>query len=187
MNLIKQYHNTLDKDFCNDIIRIYNESDNITPGVTFSGLNPLIKKTLDLHFKNIDKEKIVKYDTQLHSILNKYINEYFKEINCVSSNAQYIDRGFQIQRYIQNEGFYIYHHDEDINLQLKEMRILTYIFYLNTIEEGGETEFFGTTKIKPEQGKLVLFPAYWCFPHQGKMPISDDKYIVTGWLYKMLK
>ena len=186
MDLVKQYTNTLNKDFCDTIIRIYNESDKIHPGVTLNGLNTSIKKTFDLHFKNIDVEKIINYDTQLHSILNKYINEYFKEINCVHYNSEYLDKGFQIQKYIQNDGFYSYHHDGLIDLQLKEERMLTYIFYLNTVEEGGETEFFGTTKIKPEQGKLVLFPAYWCFPHKGLMPISNDKYIVTGWLYKKL-
>jgi hypothetical protein len=32
-------------------------------------------------------------------------------------------------------------------------------------------------------GKLLLFPASWVFPHRGKMPISEDKYIVTGWFH----
>ena len=60
---------------------------------------------------------------------------------------------------------------------------LTYIWYLNDVIEGGETEFFGNYKIKPEVGKLVLFPACWSFPHCGLMPISSNKYIITGWLY----
>ena len=185
MDLVKQYQNTLDKEFCEDIIRIYHESDEISPGVTYSGLNTLIKRTFDLHFKNIDEEKIIDYDTKLHSILNKYINEYLKDF-IIDNKTQYVDKGFQIQRYIQNDGFYIYHHDGHTDIQIKEERVLTYIFYLNTVDEGGETEFFGTSKIKPEQGKLVLFPSYWCFPHKGIMPISSDKYIVTGWLYKKL-
>ena len=186
MDLVKQYHNTIDAEFCNTIIKIYNESDKMYPGITHAGLDTSVKKTFDLHFKNIEHEKIIEYDTQLHSILNKYINKYVKEFN-IDTKIKYVDKGFQIQRYIKNDGFYVYHHDEHIDLRLKEMRILTYIFYLNTIDEGGETEFFGTTKIKPEQGKLVLFPAYWCFPHTGLMPISNDKYIITGWLYKKIK
>ena len=64
------------------------------------------------------------------------------------------------------------------------MRKLTFLWYINDVEEGGETEFFGNHKIKPEAGKLILFPASWTFPHCGKMPISDDKYIITGWLWE---
>jgi hypothetical protein len=36
--------------------------------------------------------------------------------------------------------------------------------------------------IKPKSGKLLIFPACWTYPHRGTMPISDDKYIITGWI-----
>ena len=61
-------------------------------------------------------------------------------------------------------------------------RIVTFLFYLNDVEEGGET-FFYNGKVKPEAGKLILFPATWTYNHKGNMPISNDKYIVTGWFY----
>jgi hypothetical protein len=48
---------------------------------------------------------------------------------------------------------------------------------------GGETEITGYIKIKPKTGSLLLFPATWTYPHCGKMPISNDKYIITGWVY----
>ena len=32
-------------------------------------------------------------------------------------------------------------------------------------------------------GKLLIFPATWTYMHRGNVPISEDKYIVTGWLY----
>ena len=63
-------------------------------------------------------------------------------------------------------------------------RVVSCLFYLNDEFEGGETELWGEKRIKPEKGNLLLFPAHWAFPHTGKMPISHDKYIITGWLYK---
>ena len=51
---------------------------------------------------------------------------------------------------------------------------------MNDIEEGGETYFYNG-KVKPEAGKLILFPATWTYNHKGNMPKSDDKYIITGW------
>ena len=62
--------------------------------------------------------------------------------------------------------------------------VITYIFYLNDVEEGGETEIRRKCKIKSKAGKLLLFPSCWTFPHRGVMPISDNKYIITGWLYQ---
>jgi hypothetical protein len=62
---------------------------------------------------------------------------------------------------------------------------LTYIWYLNDVNEGGETIIWDNHKIKPTTGKLLLFPATWTYPHSGLMPISNDKYIITGWIYQL--
>ena len=91
-----------------------------------------------------------------------------------------------MQKYKSNVGFYQYHHDshyakDEPNIRT---RILTFIWYLNNVDEGGETEFFkGRIKIKPEKGKLLFFPSTWTFMHKGNMPISGNKYIVTGCVY----
>jgi hypothetical protein len=88
-----------------------------------------------------------------------------------------------IQKYDKLDGKYIYHDDSFIDFNKNRYRVFTYLWYLNTVTEGGETVFWDSYKIKPEAGKLVLFPACWTFPHTGKMPISDNKYIITGWVY----
>jgi hypothetical protein len=90
---------------------------------------------------------------------------------------------FMIQKYDKLDGKYIYHDDSFIDFNKNRYRVFTYLWYLNTVTEGGETVFWDSYKIKPEAGKLVLFPACWTFPHTGKMPISDNKYIITGWVY----
>ena len=92
-----------------------------------------------------------------------------------------------IQKYEQNKGKYIYHNDSSIKLDKNKFRVITFLWYLNDVEEGGETEFFGYYKIKPECGNILLFPSGWIYPHCGKMPISSDKYIITGWLYKYIE
>ena len=39
-------------------------------------------------------------------------------------------------------------------------------------------------KIKPKKGRLLIFPSTWTYIHGGNTPISNDKYIVTGWFYR---
>ena len=58
-----------------------------------------------------------------------------------------------------------------------------YLFYLNDVNEGGETEFLHCgVSLKPVKGTLVYFPTNFPFVHRGNVPISSDKYIVTGWM-----
>ena len=90
---------------------------------------------------------------------------------------------FLIQKYKINEGGVKYHNDFYVNFAAKKSRIITFMWYLNDIEEGGETEFFGYHKIKPKKGNIVLFPSEWFISHCANCPISNDKYIVTGCIY----
>jgi len=64
------------------------------------------------------------------------------------------------------------------------MRVLTFIWYLNDIEEDGYTEFMDGTKVQPKTGRFCLFPATWEYHHRGYPPKSQTKYICTGWLHK---
>lgn len=62
-------------------------------------------------------------------------------------------------------------------------RLLFFILYLNTIEEGGETEFlYYRKRIKAQAGKLLVAPCGFTHTHRGNPPLEEDKYILTGWV-----
>jgi len=178
--------NSLSKSLCEEIIDRFEKEDKKRAGITFAGENKDIKDTLDFHLShNPDAWKDI--DKVLTNELSKALNLYFETINkdikiLVCDNLT--DLGFQIQKYNKGVGKYIFHNDHQIYLKDGMDRALTYIWYLNDVEEGGETSFFNKGKIRPEQGKLVLFPSCWTYPHAGIMPISSDKYIITGWVLK---
>jgi hypothetical protein len=88
-----------------------------------------------------------------------------------------------IHKYEKQKGKFSYHNDSLYDHKNKKYRILNYLWYLNDVDIGGETEFFGFYKIKPKKGNLIIFPSEWLFPHTGKIPISSDKYVVSGWIY----
>lgn len=62
-------------------------------------------------------------------------------------------------------------------------RYLVFLWYLNDVHEGGETWFpslsYGAA---PRAGRLLMFPPYWMYAHQGRAPLSSDKYILSTYL-----
>jgi hypothetical protein len=191
---------SIPKELCSDIIQYFEEEkDNWYKGVTASGVNNDIKDTFDFQIRTNDpKSKWFKVQNFLSQELNRNVNKYMKSLNDNPKynenrkdnqkfkliGAKYLTEAtFQMQKYLKNQGKYIYHNDFSVDFPEKKYRVITYLWYINTVEEGGETEVLGETSVKPEAGKLLLFPACWTFPHTGKIPISDDKYIITGWFY----
>lgn len=87
----------------------------------------------------------------------------------------------KVQRTGVGQGYHIWHY-ESSSVGFTR-RLLTYILYLNDVEEGGETEFLYLHKrIKPKAGTFVLFPAAFTHTHRGNPPLSNTKYVVTGWV-----
>jgi hypothetical protein len=192
MDLLYINENSLSKELCHEIIDKYeNEGECRTKGVTAQGFNPFVKNTLDFTIFKNEKWEII-HKTLYQEIarnLQKYIdkNSFINDNNNnkIINGTLWYDT-FMVQRYTKCEGKYIYHEDFHVNNDAS-YRVLTYLWYLNDVDEGGETEFFGNFKIKPKAGKLVIFPAFWTYPHTGLIPISNDKYILTGWIYKNYK
>lgn len=62
-------------------------------------------------------------------------------------------------------------------------RYLVFLWYLNDVAEGGETEFCDIgLKVAPRAGRLLMFPPFWMFQHAGLPPVSGDKYILSTYL-----
>jgi len=194
---------SLTTDFCKKVIKYYDDDNELKyQGVTYKGLDKRIKDTTDLIIPNKSHVES-KWDeindllsSELEKNLKKYISGLNTKSNYMSKNNYemdykhlhdklYLMSNFMIQKYDKNIGKYVYHDDGSVDIKKKNYRVVTYLWYLNDVEEGGETEFFGGDfKIKPEVGKLLFFPSFWCFPHRGNQPKSSYKYIITGWLYK---
>lgn len=195
MNLDLIYTNpfSISKQLCDEIIHLY-ERDTKTVGQIGMGVNRDVKDTLDLIIPNNGiwgdiftlleneiKKNIDKYiDILNNSVINNENNPFKYRVLDLET---FKTPTFMIQRYIKQIGKYTYHSDGRIDWEQKMTRVITFIWYLNTVDEGGETELWGNYIVKPEAGKILLFPACWTFPHTGKMPISDNKYIITGWIY----
>ena len=72
----------------------------------------------------------------------------------------------------------------EYNNQLANVRTaLAFMVYLNDVDEGGETEFlYQSKRIAPKFNRFVCWPAGWTHIHRGNPPLSNEKYVVTGWV-----
>jgi hypothetical protein len=201
MNFIYENDYSISPILCKEIIEMYENEEVKHKGRTLEGVNINVKDTFDFNIPHSHdtNSKWSKIEIFLYKELKNNLSKYIDQINCSNYKPEknnnidstifknntleaYI---FMIQKYNKGIGKYVYHDDFQIEKHSDKYkyRVITFLWYLNTIEEGGETEFWDSYKIKPLSGKLLLFPANWCFQHRGIMPISDNKYIITGWLY----
>lgn len=201
---VQIFDNVLLPEECERIIKLFNKhSKHQYKGIVLGDQDNSLKNTRkpkhtqELNITDVAKENkdFSEIDKLLYNRLQTYLNTYITKIkekvrtsNIKNENENnIIDTGYQIQKYKKNTGYYVNHVDSHVfntNIGIHD-RIITYIWYLNDINEGGETNFISNFKIKPVAGRLLFFPSTWSYPHAGLIPISSDKYIITGWIYQI--
>ena len=89
---------------------------------------------------------------------------------------------WRMHRYDPDKHYYKEHIDA-IDARTSK-RMLMMLYYLNTVEEGGETSFKTINiKVKPVEGRLAITPAWFGYPHSAVMPISNTKYMIKTYLH----
>jgi len=188
---------SLSNELCDRIISLFESQKEFqNAGVVGSDttdtkyiIDKTIKKTIDLEIPSDANESSIWFDIknslieEIQTNLSKYYERFMKLsfVDLIHKNKSI--NNFLIQKYKKNEGIFKYHSDYCVDFINRKTRIINFIWYLNDVEEGGETEFLGYYKIKPKKGNIILFPSEWFMPHCGKCPITNDKYIITGWIY----
>ena len=185
-------YNTLSEEFCNGVIGKFETDSRKRQGRLGSGKNSVvnvdIKDSVDLMISGLDDWK--EEDEVLFNSVNKCSQKYrnknlLEDIKIPILLDTMSDTGYQIQKTSPNSG-YSWHDDFDPSYDYTSnagVRVLSFIWYLNDVSEGGYTEFIDGTKIQPERGKFLIFPSTWNFIHRGFPPKKESKYIITGWLH----
>ena len=89
----------------------------------------------------------------------------------------------RIKKYEAAQGHRFAPHT-DANSMRDAPRFLALLFYLNTVAEGGETEFIHlNVVVPPTAGSVMVFPPFWMYPHAGRTPRSSDKYVLGTYLH----
>ena len=177
--LIKGWY--IDPQTCDDLISFFENNQHLHQvGKTRGPKQGKVSTDISFTPKSFNNfpDCIQKYFSELDLVLTEYKNLY--PILDYGIYPWGIFEGFNIQKYKPSEGF-LKIHCENSNIETSH-RILVFQTYLNTVTDGGETEFPEEgLKIKAEKGLTVLFPAGWTHPHKGCVSSTETKYIITGW------
>ena len=188
-NFISIYDNALTPPECK-FIRDYHDSDDYLLSIRQEGKT--LGDTVQKHWKDSHDRYMAMYidgayqNNGVNNIIAKSIKEYIEkykeenpELNLL--NKWVIRDNYNLQKYSPGGGYHILH-CENYNTGNHRTNILAWMYYLNTVREGGGTYFsnFDLT-VNAEEGRLVIWPAYWTHFHKGIVSKTYDKYIATGW------
>lgn len=139
--------------------------------------DPSIKRSLDLVLSG--KPHWEAQDRQLFASLQRALTRMQRRFPFFG--GRFRDLGYAVQK--TSPGEY-YHWHIDSGSHAFSTRQLVAIWYLNDVPgPGGETEFrHQALKVKPETGKLILFPPFWTHEHRGVTLEAGVKYIATTWV-----
>lgn len=180
-SFIYERPNTLPADWCDEIVaRFEAKPEQQNPGRIgqTQGLDSGIKRTMDLVVSNRDDWKDV--DNLFFRAMGAALNEMKQAFPFF--NGPFKDMGYQVQRYRPGE-FYHWHVDGGSH-QFADRQLVA-IWYLNDVPEGagGETQFlYQDVSIRPERGKMLLFPPFWTHEHRAAELKSGVKYMATTWV-----
>ena len=180
---IEVYNNVLTSEQCEKIIDFINSSD-LTPGLVQTPLKADLiqseKDSWDISL-NADDTSIEINDLIFNS-LTRCIQDYKKQHPQIDQLATWrYCQEYNLQKYNPGQAYHSIH-CENMNPK-SSLRILAWMFYLNTVTDGGGTYFDNyDLTMNAVQGRCVIWPAYWTHFHRGIVSKTETKYIVTGWM-----
>lgn len=188
-DFIGMYDNVFPDGFCDFLIKQYEklESSGYCKNRKESeGANKIIKDDT-FYFVDLDCHSLTPFNgtyptTIIYNTLQKYFDKYVDRFDALKG-YDLRSNSIKLQKTIPGGGYHVWHAEQGNGIDSK--RVLVYSFYLNTIEEAGETEFlYQRVRIPPKENTLLIWPAAYTHAHRGNVVFGEKpKYIVTGWFY----
>ena len=183
--MIYEEKNALSEETCNDMISWF---DNKTlygdTGMNYAKVDVQGRK--DISLSECQQFGSFKpFYNQINSIIHKHMVHYINEFNKGGGTGFYTITGYKFQKSVEGGGFTAWHSELPVFKPMWEKvrdRFGVWTFYLNDTDTGYTDFMHQKLSIKPETGKLGIWPAYFTHKHRANPDLKEDKYIITGWL-----
>lgn len=179
-DLIRVYDDALDPALCARIVELF-EADpeqQFQRGRQRTWIEYLITRNANPQWRDIERTLV---DNMVRHLAD------YATIPAASMLARKAPRAFEHLKIKKYEAGSPEPHHFPLHIDVFDhktsVRTLAFLWYLNTVEEGGETVFpvLGT-RVAPKAGRLLMMPPHWMFEHVGEAPVSTDKYVLTSYL-----
>tara|TARA_B100001250_G_scaffold381302_1_gene373489 strand:- start:36 stop:602 length:567 start_codon:yes stop_codon:yes gene_type:complete len=178
---IRCYDGLFEDSFCKSTIETFNSSEF---SYTDREQRPSFNE-LNVSQRYIAKDpKWMPVQKRLTNTLMDAVDLYMSDLG-VSNDfpAEYAFEEHRIKMY-QNNEYDQFRDHVDVQDYNSARRFLVLFVYLNSVVEGGETNFPRLNyAVQPKCGRILVFPATWQYRHAGLKPRSDKKYIVGSYLH----
>jgi len=178
-DLIHVYENALDPEICDFFISVFDEVSHLHETIQNEG-KPNFTQFNVTENKNATEE-LDKIHNHMIKKVYEYRDLYYEFVDSRVFPSEHAFEQFRIKKY-NTGGEDRFDTHVDVKSYSSARRFLSFMWYLNDVEVGGETVFKDLT-IQPKKGTLLVFPPLWLFPHKGNAPISGPKYIMSTYLH----
>ena len=182
-NYIHVENDAISTEFCDEIIREYERSDDWVPG-TINDYHVTDYRKCEAVYLSSDDVIEKKYeirkniDDKIFTIVNKSLEKYMRKYNALGYINVEGDSGYILLRY--KTGDYVHEH---VDTSAAQHRTLSCSIILNDDYDGGEITFFDD-KVRPflKKGDMLIFPSGFTYPHQVLPVTSGTRYAVITWI-----
>ena len=174
-DLIQVHENVLTSETCDELISIFESNSDKHEKIDQEG------KPNFTQF-NFTRNRVENIHNLLIKEVFKYRDKYYKYVHQEVFPSSHAFEEFRIKRYNRG-GQERFDTHVDVADYLTARRFLSFFWYLNDVEEGGETEFlYQSRRIKPKRGTMVICPSGFTHTHRGNPPLTGNKYMINGWI-----
>ena len=169
--MVQVYDNLLPKEVCHYLINLFDESEghefvNHDHRPCFTQLN------INHHHPEVVRPLI----PYVRNVYQKYVDDtkskYLPTLKCLEE--------FRIKRY-NTGGDERFDEHVDVMDHASARRVVAFLFYLN--DNDGSTTFTDRVEVIPKEGRVVVFPPTWEYPHSGLPPKDKTKYIMSTYIH----
>jgi hypothetical protein len=169
---IKSYENVVSAELCSQIIEKFSGDKRVKP-------DPQPNYSTRHFVFASDKKDWAPLVRKVTEISNRVTADYFKSLG--ARIYDWFDDGYVIARYRKGDVCALHDDAQSTQPPCNLLRYATLLIYLNTVD-GGETHFpEQKVKVKPEMGKIVMFPAMMTHPHEVFSP-KGDRFVMQTWV-----